>query len=92
MEHGVGSGIIAMRTIVSGPLHTNTYMEFHLSQKQNCILKLRLETALRRNLLFPEVGTTYVYLGRHSYTTLAIKLIQPAGNYSRETESPLSPS
>lgn len=44
-----------------------------------------LQTAMRRNLLFPDIGTAYVYLGRHICTTLAVKLTQLMGNDSRET-------
>lgn len=58
VEHGKGSDIIATSAIFSGPLHPNTYTHpAPPNPKERCILKLPLQTALRRNLLFPEVGT-----------------------------------
>lgn len=77
----------------SGPVHINTYMcPVPPKTLVELILKLPLKTALKRNLLFPTVGITYVYLGRNIYITAARKVIQPIGNYSTETMSPLSPS
>lgn len=68
MEHPKEVVIEPQTPLLLAPLPLlPTCIRFHLRQKQNCVLKLPLQTALRRNILFPEVDTTCLFRDIYQY-------------------------